>query len=147
MAKKTPAGAGVRVCWAFPRAIGSGLRIRVVFKATLFAVGRLPGPRVLSLLLAQRFFLGITGMAPWVRSHRLGRVGAVTARAGHAQRPNSNTTSRFTDSVVSPGATDVSFSIMASDAIARIIGTGRGMLAPPSLMLTMRRTFRPSASA
>ena len=31
--------------------------------------------------------------------------------------------------------------------IARIIGIGRGKLAPPSLMLTMRRTFMPSAAA
>ena len=49
--------------------------------------------------------------------------------------------------LLSPGATEVSFAIMASLAIARTIGIGRGRLAPPSLMLTMRRTCRPSASA
>ena len=73
-----------------------------------------------------------------------GVVGLFTA---WDQRPNSNTTSRLTDSVVSPGATEVSLAMPASADIIRIIGIGRGMLEPPSLMLTMRRTFKPSASA
>jgi len=52
----------------------------------------------------------------------------------------------LTESDASPGDTDVSFSL-ESIAIARTIGIGRGKLAPPSLMLTIRRTFRPSALA
>ncbi len=60
------------------------------------------------------------------------------------QRPSSNTTSRLTDSVVSPGATAVSISALPARAIA-IIGIG-GRKPPllPSEMLTMRRTRRPS---
>ena len=68
-------------------------------------------------------------------------------QCGGFQRPSSNTTSMFADSVLSPGATEVSLAKPASAAIARIIGIGRGTLAPPSLMLTIRRTFRPNASA
>gem|GEM_PF-2778921 len=62
----------------------------------------------------------------------------------YPQRPSSNTTSRFTDTVDSPGATGVALSIAAPAAMARIIGIGRK---PPLLfseMLTMRRTCRPS---
>lgn len=60
--------------------------------------------------------------------------------------PSSNTTSRFTDTVVSPGDTEVSISALAIIARARTIGTG-GWKPPPSLMLTMRRTRRPNAFA
>lgn len=68
-------------------------------------------------------------------------------RAGQGrQRPSSNTTSMLTDSVLSPGETEVSLA-KPSAAIARTIGIGRGTLVPPSLMLTIRRTFRPSAPA
>ena len=77
------------------------------------------------------------------RPHEAGVSAALQA----AQRPSSNTTSMLTDSVVSPGDTEVSLAKPASAAIARIIGIGRGTLAPPSLMLTMRRTFKPSALA
>ena len=49
--------------------------------------------------------------------------------------------------MLSPGETEVSLAIPASAAIARIIGIGRGNPAPPSLMLTTRRTRMPSASA
>jgi hypothetical protein len=45
--------------------------------------------------------------------------------------------------VLSPGDTDVDF-ISASAAMAHIIGIGRGKLAPPSLMLTMRRVQLPT---
>ncbi len=57
--------------------------------------------------------------------------------------PSSNTTSRLTDTLLSPVATGV-LSISAFIAIARIIGIGRTPPPLPSEMLTMRRTRRPS---
>src|SRR5690606_3682066 len=72
-------------------------------------------------------------------------AGAVVGLArilGHGQFPSSNTTSRLAASVVSPGATGAD-SMRASIAIAFIIGIG-GWKPPPSLMLTIRRTRRPS---
>ena len=62
-----------------------------------------------------------------------------------SQRPSSNTTSMLTDSVLSPGETDVPASAL-SIAIIRTIGIG-GWKPPPSLMLTILRTCRPSALA
>lgn len=62
---------------------------------------------------------------------------------GRGYLPSSNTTSRLTDTLLSPAATGV-LSISAFIAIARIIGTGRTPPPLPSEMLTMRRTRRPS---
>ena len=87
------------------------------------------------------------GAAAHPGKNRRPREAGVVVHAGSTQRPSSNTASMLIDRVFSPGATEVSLAKPASAAIARIIGTGRGMLAPPSLMLTIRRTFRPSASA
>src|SRR5690606_3315127 len=61
------------------------------------------------------------------------------------QRPSSNTTSSDTETLLSPGATGVLSN--ASAFIAPIRGIGTGMPAPPSPMLTIRRTRRPSALA
>jgi len=72
--------------------------------------------------------------------------GAFVVTLGRDHLPSSNTTSRFTDTVVSPGDTEVSISALAIIACARTIGTG-GWKPPPSLMLTMRRTRRPNAFA
>ncbi len=86
---------------------------------------------------------------------RCGGLETTTAPAGavakggvdRAYLPSSNTTSRLTETLLSPGATGV-LSISAFIAIARIIGIG-GRTPPllPSEMLTMRRTCRPSALA
>jgi len=65
------------------------------------------------------------------------------AGAGGAYLPSSNTTSRLTDTLLSPVATGV-LSISAFIAIVRIIGIGRTPPPLPSEMLTMRRTRRPS---
>src|SRR3954468_16708019 len=98
------------------------------------------------LFLGQRLWFRVPRVAGWLRM-RERNVILVFRLARHCQRPSSNTASMLTDSVLSPGATDVSLAKPASAAIARIMGIGRGKLAPPSLMLTMRRTFRPKASA
>src|SRR5690606_33573964 len=68
---------------------------------------------------------------------------AAVGRLGHGYFPSSNTTSRLAESVVSPGATgaDSMRASIATDFI--IIGIGCWK-PPPSLMLTMRRTRRPS---
>lgn len=63
---------------------------------------------------------------------------------GRGQRPSSNTTSSETETLLSPGATGVLSK--ASAFIIAIRGIGIGAL-PPSPMLTIRRTRRPSALA
>ena len=61
------------------------------------------------------------------------------------QRPSSNTTSSDTDTLLSPAATGV---LSYASALAMAMrGIGTGIAAPPSLMLTMRRTRRSSALA
>src|SRR5690606_3632609 len=72
-----------------------------------------------------------------------GALLAAVGRLGHGYFPSSNTTSGLAESVVSPGATgaDSMRASIATDFI--IIGIG-GWKPPPSLMLTMRRTRRPS---
>ena len=78
------------------------------------------------------------------RASKVERASKFAALAG--QRPNSNTISTLTETELSPGEIAVSFSIGAA-AIIRITGIGPGWPAPPSLMLTMRFTCRPSARA
>ncbi len=143
---KKPAGAGVRCHAADCRRTGSGFWIWLVFQTALFTVSCVFRAGFSGLFLVLRVGLGIARVACRVGA-RDGVVARMIGGAAHGQRPSSNTTSRFTDSVVSPGATEVSLLITESEAIARIIGIGRGKLDPPSLMLTIRRTFRPSASA
>lgn len=82
-----------------------------------------------------------------VRHERRRRPQAPSSERGWGDYlPSSNTTSRLTETLLSPVATGV-LSISAFIAMVRIIGIGRTPPPLPSEMLTMRRTRRPSALA
>src|SRR5690606_14844177 len=96
--------------------------------------------RVLSVA---RLVLGVAGVVAGLGA-RLRRRALLVAR--RVQRPSSKTTSRLTDSVVSPGETGVVARDSAASIAIIIGGIGR-LKPPPSEMLAMRRTRMPSASA
>src|SRR5690606_23093367 len=127
---RPPPGERVRPSVAFVLAVAFGFAV----EAAGIGIG-LPGrARLARFLLVARLGLAIAGTVvglAWILRH------------GHF--PSSNTTSRLAESVVSPGDTGAD-SMRASIAMVFIIGIG-GWKPPPSLMLTILRTRRPSDCA
>src|SRR5690606_5139324 len=108
--------------------------LRIAAQPTFVGIARLAWIRLPRVLLVARLLLGVSGRLAGFRLWIAPRHGRYL--------PSSNTTSRLAVGVVWPGGTGGA-PAARSIAIAFIIGSG-GWSPPPSLMLTMRRTVRPS---
>lgn len=121
------------------------IRPGLTLQTAVVRIGRFARMRLTRVVRVARLRLGVAGIAsrPRIGRRRRGLVGA-----GHVHLPNSKTTSRLIDSEFSPGETEVSDAAPAFSMRMAIIGIGiGGAKRPPSLTLTIRRTFMPRVLA